>query len=132
METGTERFAWSPRGYSQAYRAGPGVNSQTARLNFEMGGWTRLGIIASVLWALGASYFAFNTGIDDAERAGNVVYDACFNLAFDREQALNAACARLHKTTVSPTQDDCGASAKYETDLKTCGSKREQASNARR
>jgi hypothetical protein len=93
-----------------------------------MGGWPRLGIVASVLWALGASVFAFNAGIDKAERAGDAAYDPCFNLAFDREQALNAACARLHKSDdVSPTQDDCGVSATYEADLKVCGATMERA-----
>ena len=48
-------------------------------MKFRLSGWQRVGIVASVLWALGAGLVVFRNENNYAHEARNITYMACIH-----------------------------------------------------
>jgi hypothetical protein len=74
-------------------------------MSFRLSGWQRVGIIASVLWALGAGLV---TRIHDARHAQQE-YEFVYNTCIDQKRAQQADSTKpLSKETVSECQKEGG------------------------
>lgn len=61
-------------------------NAMPARKRPRLGGWTRIGIVASMLWALGAG---FATRVNDASNAQKQ-YEFAYSTCIDQKRAQRA------------------------------------------
>jgi hypothetical protein len=68
----------------------------------RLNGWQRIGIAASIVWALGAPIYMDSAALRDADERWGWVYDSCRDVASnDPEQCLQRASGNGH-AAVSP------------------------------
>ena len=60
-------------------------------MNLHLGGWQRIGIVASVLWAIGAGLVARSHDASEASYMYRTTYDICIDKARAQQQPTKGA-----------------------------------------
>jgi hypothetical protein len=98
--------------------------SQRVSRGFRLNGWQRIGIVLSVVWAVGATIYAHHVAFASAEQLGDGVYHACFDVAFSR---YLAECQREGGAAPS----ECpSAYSRYDAALDSCYARKTQLMTA--
>jgi hypothetical protein len=94
---------------------------------FRLNGWQRIGIVLSVVWAVGASIYVRDAAEDRAEEFARSDYQICFDNARRVLGDESAECARNEGREDEPGRMPCpSAQSHYDAALNGCYAKLEQ------